>query len=229
MDRSAIIGVVIVVVGIAGGCGAIKSESSTNGQATDQSGQDGGLGGGATADGSAGGSDFDASQKAVDAGPPNADCPAHWSVYGNQDAASDLGGVNPTLIASASCTATNEQFADGGFGPTDFTMTFAQSSARSGMFMATLHQTTPFPYDLTVCLEPDGPNTGSKPTSPGGTDGTMILTNVPEDAVPYDQYPKVTFDTNFQPDRRFGDFMDITLDAQQRISMGKVTCTFTSN
>ncbi len=226
MHRFAIIGIVIVVAGIGGGCGAIKSESSTNGQTTDQSGEDGG---GPTGDGSVSVSDVDGSQQAVDAGPPNAHCPAHWSVYGNQDAASDLGGVNPTLIASGMCTATNEQFADGGFGPTDFTMTFAQSSGRSGLFMATLHQTTPFPYDLSVCLESDGPTTGSKPTSPGGTDGTMILTNVPEDASPNDQYPRVIYDTNFQPNRLYGDFMDITLDAQQHISMGKVACTFTSN
>ena len=224
MGKLAILGLVIASAAL--GCGAIRSASSTDGPPTDESGQDGGNGG-AEADGSSVGTAVDGSLPGVDAGPPNAQCPAHYSVYGNADA--NLGAVNPTLIAAGTCTATTEQYADGGFGPTDFTMTFMQSSQRSGMFMATLHQTTPFPYDLTVCLEPDGPNTGSKPTMPGGNDGTMILTNVPEDAKPWTQYPKVTYDTNFQPSRQYGDFMDVAIDAQQRISLGKVTCTFTDN
>ncbi len=224
MNRSAVLGLVIAAA--SAGCGLIKSESSGNGP--DQGGEDGGPGA-VNADGSVVGSNADGSLSGIDAGPPNAQCPTHYSVYGNQDAASDLGGVNPTLISSGMCTATNEQFTDGGFGATDFTMTFAQSSSRSGMFMATLHQTTPYPYDLTVCLLPDGPNTGSKETSPGAKDGTMILTNVPEDAMPWDQYPKVVFDTNFQPARQFGDFMDITLDATQRMTLGSVKCTFVTN
>jgi hypothetical protein len=158
-------------------------------------------------------------------------CPAQYSVYGDQDASDNLGAVNPTLIASASCTATFEQMAglDGGYGATDFTMTLTQSSTRSGMFMATLHQTTPFAYDLTVCLLPDGPGTGSKPTSPGANDGTMILTNVPEDYQPYGAAPKIIFDTTLGASPK-SDFLTATLDQDAgTFDLGAVKCSFTKN
>lgn len=216
------LGALCAAIAVGLGCGAVKSDASAS------SGDDSGADGSSTPNQDGGlGAPFD-SGGSFDAGPPNATCPAHYSVYGDQDAADNLGNVNPTLIASASCTATGEQWGDGGFSSTDFTMTFAQSSPRSGMFMATLHQTTPFPYDLTVCLEPDGPRTGSAPKTPGGNDGTMFLTNVPEDRTPYNQYPKVSFDTNFKatPDP---DFLMVTLDAMQGFGIGAVSCTFVKN
>jgi hypothetical protein len=215
-------------------CGSVKS---TDGSGTNGGSSNDGGAGATNADGAVGTGGWDAGGgNTTDAssgpsGPPNATCPAQYSVYGDQDASDNLGAVNPTLVASASCAATFEQMAglDGGYGATDFTMTFMQSSARSGMFMATIHQTTPFPYDLSVCLIPDGPGTGSKATSAGANDGTMILTNVPEDYQPWGAAPKVVYDTNFgaspQPD-----FLTVTLDQDGgTFDLGSVKCTFTKN
>jgi hypothetical protein len=128
-----------------------------------------------------------------DAG-PDAICPQAWDVYGNTDPSSDLGHVDPRLIASGECYGSFEEFSDAGGAPADFTMTMTQSAPGSGMFVTQLSQTIPFALNRTVCLQSSGPNTGSAGYPDDG--GQMCLTDVTEDQIPWD--PNVVTFTNLE-------------------------------
>jgi hypothetical protein len=129
----------------------------------------------------------------ADAG-PDAICPQQWEVYGSTDPSSDLGHVDPRLIASGECHGPFEELSDGGFPPSDFTMTMTQSAPGSGMFVTQLSQTIPFPINRTVCLLSSGPNTGAAGYPDDG--GLMCLTDVAEDQIPWD--PNVVTFTNLE-------------------------------
>jgi hypothetical protein len=129
----------------------------------------------------------------ADAG-PDAICPQQWEVYGSTDPSSDLGHVDPRLIASGECHGSFEELADGGFPASDFTMTMTQSAHGSGMFVTQLSQTIPFAMSRTVCLLSSGPNTGAAGYPDDG--GLMCLTDVAEDQIPWD--PNVVTFTNLE-------------------------------
>jgi hypothetical protein len=129
----------------------------------------------------------------ADAG-PDAICPQQWDVYGNTDPSSDLGHVDPRLIASGECHGPSEELSDAGFATADFTMTMTQSAPGSGMFVTQISQTIPFALNRTVCLQSSGPNTGSAGYPDDG--GQMCLTDVTEDQIPWD--PNVVTFTNLE-------------------------------
>jgi hypothetical protein len=138
-----------------------------------------------------------------DAG-PDAICPQQWDVYGNTDPSSDLGHVDPRLIASGECHGPFEELPDAGFAPTDFTMTLTQSAHGSGMFVTQISQTIPFALNRTVCLQSSGPNTGAAGYPDDG--GLMCLTDVTEDHIPWD--PNVVAFTNLE-DSDGGTFINL--------------------
>ncbi len=153
-------------------------------------------------------------------------CPAAYSVYGDTDPSDNLGHVDPTLYASGTCSGPTEQFSgldagvDGGFAATDLTITLQQSSLRSGMFVTVIHQTTPFPYDLTTCLESAGHGTGSMP----GPDmpGTIALVNDAET----ESFPQVQLGTSFAgTDLLF----DVSPSFSSMFELNSVACVFTKN
>jgi hypothetical protein len=153
-------------------------------------------------------------------------CPAVYSVYGDTDASDNLGHVNPTLYASGICSGSTEEFSgldagtDAGFASTDLKVTLQQSSLRSGMFVTVIHQTIPFPYDLTTCLESAGHGTGSMP----GPDmpGTIALVNDAE----MESFPQVQLGTNFAgTDVLF----DVSPMLKSNFALNNVSCTFTTN
>jgi hypothetical protein len=148
-------------------------------------------------------SEFDGEAIVADAG-PDAICPQTWEVYGSTDPSSDLGHVDPRLIASGECHGSFEQLPDGGFPPSDFTMTMTQSAHGSGMFVTQLSQTTPFAMTRTVCLLSSGPNTGAAGYPDDG--GLMCLTDVAEDKIPWD--PNVVTFTNLE-DSDAGAFINL--------------------
>lgn len=166
----------------------------------------------------------------ADAGMPkdsgnDAVCPDHWQVYGDTNPADNLGHVDPRAIASGECHAVQESLGDGGFAPTDFTLTMAQSAPSSGMFVTHVVQTTPFPIDRVVCFQSSGPNTGAAGYPDDG--GLMCLTDVPEDHVPWD--PNVVMFTNLE-DSDAGVFVDLNQsmpDASAAVTNG--SCRFTKN
>jgi hypothetical protein len=166
----------------------------------------------------------------IDGGPPvdaaMSVCPAVYSVYGDTDASDNLGHVNPTLYASGTCSGPTEQLSgldagvDASIVATDLKITLQQSSLRSGMFVTVIHQTTPFPYDLTTCLESAGHGTGSMP----GPDmpGTAALVNDAE----MESFPQVQLDTNFAgTDVVF----DVSPTLKSNFALNSVSCTFTAN
>jgi hypothetical protein len=153
-------------------------------------------------------------------------CPAVYSVYGDTDASDNLGHVNPTLYASGTCGGPTEQSygldagVDASIAATDLKVTLQQSSLRSGMFVTVIHQTTPFPYDLTTCLESAGHGTGSMP----GPDmpGTIALVNDAE----MESFPQVQLGTNFAgTDVLF----DVSPSLKSNFALNNVSCTFTTN
>ncbi|MEO7110216.1 MAG: hypothetical protein ABI183_07260 [Polyangiaceae bacterium] len=139
----------------------------------------------------------------LDAG-SDAICPQQWEVYGSTDPSSDLGHVDPRLIASGECHGAFEELSDGGFAPSDFSMTLTQSAPSSGMFVTQLSQTIPFPITRTVCLQSSGPNTGAAGYPDDG--GLMCLTDVTEDQIPWD--PNVVTFTNLE-DSDAGAFINL--------------------
>jgi hypothetical protein len=153
-------------------------------------------------------------------------CPAVYSVYGDMDASDNLGGVNPTLYASGTCGGATEQFSgvdagtDASFGSTDLKVTLQQSSLRSGMFVTKIHQTTPFPFDLTTCLQSAGHGTGSKPGA--CMPGTLALVNDPE----MPMFPQVQLGTNFGGTNPL---FDVALSDHASFGLGDVSCTFVEN
>jgi hypothetical protein len=166
----------------------------------------------------------------ADAGPPvdaaMSVCPAVYSVCGDTDASDNLGHVNPTLYASGTCSGPTEQLSgldagvDASIAATDLKITLQQSSLRSGMFVTVIHQTTPFPYDLTTCLESAGHGTGSMP----GPDmpGTAALVNDAE----MESFPQVQLDTNFAgTDLLF----DVSPTLKSNFALNTLSCTFTAN
>jgi hypothetical protein len=169
----------------------------------------------------------------VDAAPPDAGtsvCPATYSVYGDTDPSDNLGHVDPRIYASGTCTGPLEQYTDvdaGGLHPeggigiasTDVKVTLQQSAPHSGMFVTTIHQTVPFAFDLTTCLESAGHGTGS---APGGLPGTMALVNDPESVI----FPQVQLGTNFAgTDLLF----DVSLSGSADFTLNTVRCTFMKN
>lgn len=169
----------------------------------------------------------------IDASPPEDAvtrvCPATYSVYGDTDPSDNLGHVDPRLYASGTCSGPTEQYADvdagglspeGGIANTDLIITLQQSAPRSGMFVTHIHQTTPFPFDLTTCLESAGHGTGSAPI--GSEPGTMALVNDPEAQM----FPKVQLGTNLAgQDLLF----DVSPSIAATFALNKVSCTFTKN
>jgi hypothetical protein len=167
-----------------------------------------------------------------DAAPPKdaamSVCPAVYSVEGTASPADNLGGIDPRLYASGSCNGPTEQYEDiadasvgpNGDAPTDLTVTLQQSAPRSGMFVTVIHQTTPFPFYLTTCLESAGHGTGSLPQA--GQPGTMALVNDPNDEV----FPQVQLDTNLDgTDLLF----DVSPSLHSMFTLNTVTCNFTKN
>jgi hypothetical protein len=170
----------------------------------------------------------------VDAAPPDAGtsvCPASYSVFGDTDPSDNLGGVDPRLYASGTCTGPTEQYADvdagtlsseGGIGiaSTDLSVALQQSAPHSGMFVTTIHQTVPFAFDLTTCLESAGHGTGSMPSP--GLPGTIALVNDPQSVI----FPQVQLGTNFAgTDLVF----DVSLSDSSDFALNTVHCVFIKN
>jgi len=157
-------------------------------------------------------------------------CPAVYSVYGDTDPSDNLGHVDPRLYASGTCSGPTEQLADidagtpNEAGPdiasTDLTISLQQSAPGSGMFVTVIHQTTPFPFDLTTCLLSAGHGTGSSPI--GGEPGTMALVNDPEDEI----FPQVQLGTNLAGDDLL---FDVSLSVGASFALNTVNCAFTKN
>jgi hypothetical protein len=178
------------------------------------------------------GAPVDAGSDAFDAGGPvdanKTACPSTYSVYGDTDASDNLGHVNPTLYASGTCSGPLEQYEDVDGGPdggsgdraTDLQVTLTQSAPRSGMFVTVIHQTTPFAFDFTTCLESAGHGTGSMP----GPDmpGTAAMVNDPE----IESFPQVQLDTNFAGNDLV---FDVALSLKAQFTLNSVSCTFTKN
>ena len=169
------------------------------------------------------GSPLKDSGSTIDAG-PDAVCPNHWEVYGNTDPSSDLGHVDPRLYASGECHAAQEELTDGGFGATDFVMTFTQSAPSSGMFVTHLTQTTPIPIDRTFCLQSSGPNTGAAGYPDDG--GLICLTDVTEDQIPWD--PNVTMFTNME-NADSGVFVNLDQNMEAGAAVTNGWCRFVKN
>jgi hypothetical protein len=169
---------------------------------------------------------LDSSAPIIDAAVPV--CPAVYSVYGDGDASDNLGDVNPTLYASGTCGGPTEQYsagidggaADGGIASTDLTITLAQSAPRSGMFVTVIHQSTPFPFEYTTCLESAGHGTGSAPGP--GLPGTIALVNDAETV----SFPQVQLGTNFAGDDLL---FDVSLNDTAMFELNSVSCTFVKN
>ncbi len=204
--------VALALLGVA--CGGGLSSDGTSDVAGD--------GGGDATKLQDGGSPLKDSGSAIDAG-PDAICPDHWEVYGNTDPSSDLGHIDPRLTASGECHAAMEELSDGGFGTADFAMTFTQSAHGSGMFVAHVAQTVPFPIDRTVCLQSSGPNTGST----GFDDaGLMCLTDVTEDQIPWD--PNLVMFTNLE-DSDSGVFINLDQSMEAGAAVTNGWCRFVKN
>jgi hypothetical protein len=167
----------------------------------------------------------DSASPADAAGPA---CPAVYSVYGDLDASDNLGMVNPTLYASGKCSGPLEQSSgldagpDGDISSTDLEVTLTQSAPRSGMFVTHIHQTTPFAFDYTTCLESAGHGTGSLPQPGAGDPGTMALVNDPE--MPF--FPQVQLDTNLAGNDLV---FDVSLSDTAMFTLNTVSCTFVKN
>jgi hypothetical protein len=150
-------------------------------------------------------------------------------VYGDLDASDNLGSVNPTLYGSGKCSGPTEQYsgidagaADGAVASTNLTVTLTQSAPRSGMFVTVIHQTTPFAFDYTTCLESAGHGTGSSPGP--GLPGTIALVNDPE----MESFPQVQLGTDFEGDG--GDLLfDVALSDTAMFELNTVNCTFVKN
>ncbi|MGH7285177.1 MAG: hypothetical protein ACRELY_26950 [Polyangiaceae bacterium] len=171
------------------------------------------------------GSPLKDSGSTIDAAPKPV-CPAQWDVYGNTDPSSDLGHVDPRLIASGECHGANEELADASFPSTDFALTFTESAPASGMFVAHVVQTTPFPIDRTLCLQSSGPNTGAAGYPDDG--GLICLTDVTEDQIPWD--PNFTMFTNME-DADGGVFIDFdqNMEAGANTAVTNGWCRFVKN
>jgi hypothetical protein len=165
----------------------------------------------------------------ADAGTPV--CPSVYSVYGDTDPSDNLGHVDPRLYASGTCGGPTEQLSDIDAGPslsdaepdiaaTDLKISLQQSAPGSGMFVTVIHQTTPFPFDLTTCLMSAGHGTGSSPI--GTEPGTMALVNDPEDEI----FPQVQLDTNLAGDDLI---FDVALSVDSSFTLNTVSCAFTKN
>jgi hypothetical protein len=164
----------------------------------------------------------------AEAGPPSI-CPATYSVYGDTDPSDNLGHVDPRLYASGTCVGPLEQYAgvdaggvspEGGDTSTDLKVTLQESAPGSGMFVTVIHQTTPFPFDYTTCLESAGHGTGSAPNA--AEPGTMALVNDPETI----SFPQVQLATNFAgTDLEF----DVSLSDTGMFALNTVKCTYTKN
>jgi hypothetical protein len=164
-----------------------------------------------------------------DSGGPPTICPAVYSVYGDTDPSDNLGHVDPRLIASGTCGGPLEQYMgvdaggaspEGGDTATDLKVTLQQSAHASGMFVTVIHQTTPFAFDYTTCLESAGHGTGS--TANAAEPGTMALVNDPETI----SFPQVQLDTNLAgTDLVF----DVALSDGASFTLNSVNCTFTKN
>jgi hypothetical protein len=165
-------------------CGGGVTDDASS--ADDDAGSDTGVASGDS------GSIFDSAAALVDAAKPI--CPDQWEVYGNTDPSSDLGHVDPRLIASGECHGAFEELSDGGTAPADFSMTMTQSAHGSGMFVTQVTQSIPFALTRTVCLQSSGPNTGSAGYPDDG--GQMCLTDVTEDQIPWD--PNLVTFTNLE-------------------------------
>jgi hypothetical protein len=166
----------------------------------------------------------DSGSAIFDAG-PDVICPQHWEVYGSTDPSSDLGHVDPRLTASGECHGSFEDISDGGFAPSDFTMTLTQSAPGSGMFVTQLSQTIPFALNRTVCLQSSGPNTGAAGYPDDG--GQMCLTDVTEDQIPWD--PNVVTFTNLE-DSDAGAFINLNQSADGgAASVTNGWCRFVKN
>ena len=151
-------------------------------------------------------------------------CPDHWEVYGNTDPSSDLGHVDPRLIASGECHASMEEISDGGFGDTDFALTFTQSAPASGMFVAHVAQTIPFPIDRVFCLQSSGPNTGAAGYPDDG--GLICLTDVTEDQIPWD--PNLVMFTNME-NADSGVFVNLDQSMEAGAAVTNGSCRFVNN
>jgi hypothetical protein len=150
-------------------------------------------------------------------------------VYGDTDPSDNLGHVDPRLYASGTCSGPTEQYTDvdaggvspeGGIANTNLKITLQQSAPRSGMFVTHIHQTTPFPFDLTTCLESAGHGTGSAPIA--GQPGTMALVNDAEQ----EMFPQVQLGTNLAGNDLL---FDVSLSVDAMFALNKVSCTFTKN
>lgn len=166
---------------------------------------------------------FDSGASTKDSG-PDAICPDHWDVYGNTDPSSDLGHVDPRLVASGECEGAAEEIADGGFAAADFTLTFTQSAPGSGMFVAHELQTIPFPIDRTVCMQSSGPNTGAAGYPDDG--GLICLTDVTEDQIPWD--PNFVMFTNME-NADAGVFMNLNENMDGGAAVTNGSCRFVKN
>lgn len=213
-------------------CGGVRSGS------TGDAGHDALIGSDAPGPDRTVGDEGDEDRASVDAGGPfdagspvdasKTVCPSTYSVYGDTDASDNLGDVNPTLYASGTCSGPLEQYSDVDGGPdggsgdtaTDLQVTLTQSAPRSGMFVTVIHQTTPFPFDLTTCLESAGHGTGS--IAGPGMPGTAAMVNDAET----ESFPQVQLGTNFAGNDLL---FDVALTLKAQLTLNTVACTFVKN